>query len=93
MKYLGDGALFHNLTTSSKTLITLAGATIETPERIQFHTTHLRPCGFVDVDAQKFDFSDVEWFRLPGGKKNTLEAEAEILEGSGLEASGHLRRL
>lgn len=88
-----EGALFHNLTTSSKTLITLAGTTIERPERIHFHTTHLRLCWFVDVDAQKFDFSDVEWFRLSSGEKNTLEAEAEILEDRGIEPPGNLRKL
>jgi len=47
----------------------------------------LRPSWFVDVDAQKFDFSDVEWFRIPDAsepnadqlKPLTLENEIELL--------------
>jgi uncharacterized protein YjbI with pentapeptide repeats len=55
-------------------------AVIEKPERFSFHSTFLRPSSFVDVDAEKFDFSDVEWFRFPGGGKVTLEKEIETVE-------------
>lgn len=36
-------------------------ATIKTSERVSFHSLTLRPCWFVNVDARKFEFSNVEW--------------------------------
>lgn len=88
-----ERASFYDLKTLPETLLSLAGATIEKPERISFHTTYLRPSGFVDVDAQKFDFSDVEWFRLPSGEALTIEAEAKVLADKGIEPPGNLRKL
>ncbi len=34
---------------------------IESPDHISFHTLKLRPRWFVNVDARKFDFTNVEW--------------------------------
>lgn len=55
-----EKALFYALKAFSRTVLGFNGAIIEKPERISFQTTYLRPSWFVDVDAQKFDFSDVE---------------------------------
>jgi len=83
-----EGALFDNFKAFPRTALVFREATIEKPERISFHTTFLRPSWFVDVvDAQKFDFSDVEWFRIPDAaetntdqlKPLTLENEIENL--------------
>jgi hypothetical protein len=71
---------FRSLRTSSQTVLSFRSAVIEKPERLSFHSTHLRPSWFIDVDAQKFDFSDVEWFRLPAGDELKLEKEIEALE-------------
>lgn len=34
---------------------------VEKPERVSFHTLTLRPHWFVNVDARKFDFTNVKW--------------------------------
>jgi hypothetical protein len=50
----------------------------------------LRPSWFVDVNAQEFDFTDVEWFRWP--KEDELKLEDEIEdEIKAVEAQGHPR--
>ena len=36
-------------------------AKIEKPDRLSFHTVMLRPHWFVNVDARKFEFIDVNW--------------------------------
>jgi hypothetical protein len=64
-------------------LLSFESAVIEKPEKFSFHSTHLRPSWFIDVDAQKLDFSDVEWFRATDAdelKKLKLEKEIEDLE-------------
>ena len=77
-----EGAIFWSLQTSSPhTRLSFRAAVIDKAERFSFHSTNLRPSWFLDVDAQKFDFSDVEWFRLPNGKKLTLKKEIEFLDG------------
>jgi hypothetical protein len=40
----------------------------------------LRPSAFVDVNAQEFDFTDVEWFRWPEGDELKLEDEIKAVE-------------
>ncbi len=36
-------------------------AQVEQPERFSFRTATLRPNWFIDVDARKFQFTDVDW--------------------------------
>jgi uncharacterized protein YjbI with pentapeptide repeats len=89
---------FLYLRTSSQTRLSFGSAVIEKPESFSFHSTHLRPSWFIDVDAQKFDFSDVEWFRLPDGDELKLEEEIETLEAlkggyRGVPTPSHLRKL
>jgi hypothetical protein len=67
-----EGALFYTLNVFPRTALVFSGAIIEKPERMYFHTSFLRPSWFVDVDAQKFDFSDVVWFRIPHGSLQPL---------------------
>ena len=94
-----ENAQFSGLKVSPITALDLQNSTIEKPERISFHTTYLRPSWFVDVDAQKFDFTDVEWFRLPTGEQLDLEDEIEVLRsrkseyGSPTESPESLRKL
>jgi hypothetical protein len=76
-----EGARFAALEAFPKTTLDFGNAAIEKPERISFHTTHSRPSWFVDVDAQKFDFSDVEWFKIPDASEpNTDQLKALTLE-------------
>jgi hypothetical protein len=76
-----DGANFGFLETSpTQTRLIFRAAVIDKAEGFSFHATYLRPSWFLDVDAQKFDFSDVEWFRLPNKKKLTLEKEIKYLD-------------
>jgi hypothetical protein len=89
-----ERADFGGLKTFPETFLSLAGASMERPGLISFHTTHLRPGWFVDLDAQKIDFTDVEWFRLSNGEELTLEAEEEALRNNlGIESSASLRKL
>jgi hypothetical protein len=53
----------------------------------------LRPSWFIDVDAQKFDFSDVEWFRLPAGDELKREKEIEALGARDHVPPSSLRKL
>lgn len=47
---------------STQTLyLDLQFARIEKPEHFSFHTLTLNPGGFVNVDARKFQFTNVEW--------------------------------
>jgi uncharacterized protein YjbI with pentapeptide repeats len=71
---------FWSLQTTSRTVLNLGAAEIERPERISFHSTSLRPSAFVDVNAQEFDFTDVEWFRWPEGDELKLEDEIKAVE-------------
>jgi len=41
--------------------LNLRYARIERPEHVSFHTLTLRPHWFVNVDARKFDFINVDW--------------------------------
>jgi uncharacterized protein YjbI with pentapeptide repeats len=84
---------FWSLQTSPQIFLSFQGAVIKKPERFSFHSTYLRPSWFVDVDAQKFDFSDVEWFRLPNGEELTLEKEIEALEAQDHKRPSSLRKL
>jgi uncharacterized protein YjbI with pentapeptide repeats len=88
-----ESAVFRGSGTLPQTLFAFWNVTSEKPERISFHTTHLRPCFFIDVDTQKFDFSDVEWFKLPSGDKVSLEEEIRVLENSDIERLQSLRKL
>jgi uncharacterized protein YjbI with pentapeptide repeats len=87
------GGKFWSLRTSSQTHLSFGSAVIEKPERLSFDSTHLRSGWFIDVDAQKFDFSDVEWFRLPDGDELTLEKEIEVVEDQGHRPPASLRKL
>jgi uncharacterized protein YjbI with pentapeptide repeats len=71
---------FWSLQTTSRTVLSLRAAEIERPERISFHSTSLRPSAFVDVNAQEFDFTDVEWFMWPKGDELKLEDEIKAVE-------------
>ena len=48
---------------SSTSSLDLQFARIEKPDRVSFHTLSLRPHWFVNVDARKFDFTNVNWDR------------------------------
>jgi hypothetical protein len=88
-----ERAAFYSLQLLSQAAFDFRDATIEKPERISFHTTFLRPNWFVDVDAQKFDFSDVEWFRTSTGERLTLEDEITALERRDIRPPESLRKL
>jgi uncharacterized protein YjbI with pentapeptide repeats len=100
-----ERAAFYSLKTGHSTILDFRKATIEKPERVSFHKTHLRPSWFVDVDAQEFDFSRVEWFGIPNTsapttyrKQLTLEKEIDALnnrpelEESEIEAASWWRQ-
>ncbi|HEU4597265.1 MAG TPA: pentapeptide repeat-containing protein [Pyrinomonadaceae bacterium] len=44
--------------------LSLQFARIEKPERFSFHTLTLRPDWFINVDARKFEFINVDWGKI-----------------------------
>jgi hypothetical protein len=44
-----------------KSTLSLEDAYIENPERVSFYSTKLKPGWFINVDASKFDFTNVSW--------------------------------
>ena len=80
-----ESALFNTLKAFPSTALVFSRATIEKPERISFHTAVLRPSWFVDVDAQKFDFSNVEWFRLPDASESYTDQLKPLTLGNEIE--------
>jgi hypothetical protein len=71
-----EGAKFYGLEsfTPTKTAVDFSSTHIERPELISFHTVRLRPSWFIDVDARKFNFTAVRWY------KPTLEAEIRTIQ-------------
>ncbi len=88
-----ERAIFWKLVRRARTELVFRDTTIEKPERISFHTARLRPSWFVDVDAQKFDFTNVEWFRRPNDRKRKLENEILVLGRRGMDPRESLRKL
>lgn len=89
-----DAALFVEAKTNPQAPLVLRYATAANPERISFRGMYLRPHYFIDVDPQKFDFYEVEWFRLSNGDELTLEAEIEAVgREARLERNQSLRKL
>ena len=89
-----EGGRFWKLTVPShQTALNFRDALIEQPERFSVRSTHLRPMWFIDVDAQKFDFSDIVWFKLPNGDNLALKDEIKALEDRGVNQPESLRKL
>lgn len=61
IRFAGDEK--HQVFTDTSRL-DLQFARIEKPDRVSFHTLSLRPHWFVNVDARKFGFTNVNWGRL-----------------------------
>jgi len=59
VKFAGKEA---NAVFAEPSYLDLRFARIEQPEIISFHTITLRPSWFVNVDARKFEFSNVDWY-------------------------------
>src|SRR5215203_959183 len=91
--FKGEGRFWRLQTSPPRTVLSFESAEIDKPERFSFHSTHLRPSWFIDVDAQKFDFSDVEWFRLRDGAVLKLAKEIESVKRRGHTPPTNLRKL
>src|ERR1700686_3763496 len=59
LSFLADGDKIRPFNENSG--LTLAGARIEKPDHVSFHTLTLRPHWFVLADPRKFDFINVYW--------------------------------
>ena len=55
-------------------------ARIERPDHVSFHTVTLRPQWFVNVDARKIDFNNVEW-EYEGKAKDEITLSRNIASG------------
>ena len=60
---------------------------IDKPELLSFDTVRLHPGWFINVDVRKADFTDVEWYGLPGGPKRRLKEEIKDLEAHGVKSA------
>lgn len=72
VKFAGDES---KLVFSSTSSLSLEFARIEKPDHLSFHTLSLRPHWFVNIDASKFDLTNVKW--RPRG----INVEIKALEG------------
>ena len=61
-------------------------ARIEKPERVAFYSLKLRPHWFVNVNARKFDFVDVEW----NWEALSIEAEIAALQNRNVTSAHRL---
>lgn len=61
LRFVGD-EYFQIFTGASE--LDLQFARIVKPERVSFHTLSLCPHWFVNIDARRFDFTNVDWKRL-----------------------------
>ena len=59
---------------------------IEKPEQVTFNTVLLHPGWFINADVRKVDFTDVQWYGMPGGQEGRIEAEVTALEERGVES-------
>ena len=59
-------------------------ARIEKPDRVSFHTLSLRPHWFVNIDARKFGFTNVDWGRP------SINEEISRLEKKKISSPHHL---
>lgn len=67
-----DAPIFLN----SNSWFSLQNAQIEKSERLSFKNVRLRPNWFINIDARKFIFHDVDWENSNGSvKKNKIELE------------------
>jgi uncharacterized protein YjbI with pentapeptide repeats len=66
-------------------VVNLQDALIEKPELFSFHTVKLRPSWFINTDARKFNFTNVEWYGLSNGRNGAFEDEIETLQARGKE--------
>jgi Pentapeptide repeats (9 copies) len=66
---------------SATSSLDLQFARIEKPDHVAFHTVSLRPHWFVNVDASKFDFTNVGWAKLTkvDSDRRSIEREIECL--------------
>jgi uncharacterized protein YjbI with pentapeptide repeats len=53
---------------------------IEKPELLTFNTVLLHPGWFLNTDVRKVDFTDVDWYGMPGGPEGTLAEEIHALK-------------
>jgi uncharacterized protein YjbI with pentapeptide repeats len=57
------------------------GSRIEKPEQFTFNSVLLHPGWFINnADVRKVDFTDVEWYGMPGGLEGTLAEEIDKLK-------------
>lgn len=73
----------HNVFSNTSSL-DLQFARIEEPDHVSFHTITLRPHWFVNVDARKFHFTNVDW------DWRTINEEIKSLENNRVESPHRL---
>ena len=62
-----------------RTVTTFERSRIDKPELLTFNTVLLHPGWFINADVRKVDFTDVQWYGMPGGPKGKIEAEVKAL--------------
>jgi len=73
-----ESAEFWSLKTFPNTSLDFSYIVVEQPEQISFYETYLRPSWFVSVNAQKFTFFAVEWFRIPDASQSDADKLARL---------------
>lgn len=87
VQFIGDS---YNKVFSTNQIVSFDDGFIEKPERFFFHAVVLCPNWFVNVDARKFVFQDVDW-KNANGTLNNAKKELEALQKQ--EITGRPQRL
>jgi hypothetical protein len=83
-----DGVSFKENEFAERVFMSFAAAIFEKPERATFHTVHLHPHWFVNMDLRRFTFINVSWGLLD--KRDAIRKEVAALERAKI---GHLSHL
>jgi hypothetical protein len=78
--------IFSNPRQSKKSSFELQHAVFEQASRISFHTVHLRPSWFVNIDSRKFVLTDIFWINRDWDFWNrNIDRELQSLEERGIK--------
>jgi hypothetical protein len=87
IKYTGDE---NNPTFAERSWLDLQYARIDKPDHVFFDTLILRPHWFVNVDARKFNFINVEWPSITNKTRQSINQELEALKAKGISPQHRL---
>jgi hypothetical protein len=84
------GTVTNQVFDSPQAWVRLDHTRIEKPDLLTFRTVLLRPSWFIKADVRKVDFTDVQWYGMPGGPEGTLDEDIAALTERKVESPNAL---